>query len=218
MQSGNRGVPAGGRDHRRCQVREMRVCNSSWNPFWVSAQERSGCIVPGWQAGYKRHTPAVQYHVSEIMDMSVKTLGFDIFIFGVVASVIKVKKSAKKSWLFCRCALSYRSAWESALESAVVAELAYAHDSGSCPYYLGAGSSPANCTKKRQACLRQVCLFFSRINIARLIFSITFWFRLNFGINKKFVQDLRFYQRWSIVILRLFWYPYIQRGKNQWSC
>ena len=29
--------------------------------------------------------------------------------------------------------------------SAVVAELAYAHDSGSCPYYLGVGSSPINC-------------------------------------------------------------------------
>ena len=30
---------------------------------------------------------------------------------------------------------------------AVVAELAYAHDSGSCPYYLGVGSSPINCIK-----------------------------------------------------------------------
>lgn len=29
---------------------------------------------------------------------------------------------------------------------AVVAELAYAHDSGSCPHYAGSGSSPVNCT------------------------------------------------------------------------
>jgi hypothetical protein len=34
-------------------------------------------------------------------------------------------------------------------KSAVVAELAYAHDSGSCPYYLGAGSSPANCRQTK---------------------------------------------------------------------
>ena len=30
---------------------------------------------------------------------------------------------------------------------AAVAELAYAHDSGSCPHYVGSGSSPVSCTK-----------------------------------------------------------------------
>ena len=32
--------------------------------------------------------------------------------------------------------------------NAVVAELAYAHDSGSCEHNARAGSSPANCTKR----------------------------------------------------------------------
>ena len=32
--------------------------------------------------------------------------------------------------------------------NAVVAELAYAHDSGSCEHNARAGSSPANCTLK----------------------------------------------------------------------
>ena len=33
-------------------------------------------------------------------------------------------------------------------EYAVVAELAYAHDSGSCEHYAREGSSPSNCTKR----------------------------------------------------------------------
>ena len=54
-----------------------------------------------------------------------------------------LKKRYDVSFLFSLTPVSQNAIM---IKLAVVAELAYAHDSGSCPYCLGVGSSPINCT------------------------------------------------------------------------